>query len=76
MERFGNCEMAWTKESAIELFELYKGKEIIRDPKHPMHFYKIRKQDAWENWEKKRTDLSMSEKRKWRTYCHLSDGRK
>jgi hypothetical protein len=23
-------------------------KEIIWDPKHPMHFNKIRKQDAWE----------------------------
>jgi len=37
--------MAWTKESAIELIELYKREEIIWDP---MHFYKIRKQDAWE----------------------------
>jgi len=24
LERFGNCEMEWTKESVIELFELYK----------------------------------------------------
>ena len=28
------------------------------------------------NWEKKWTDTSMRAKRKWRTYCHLSDGRK
>jgi len=40
--------MEWTQETAIELFELYKRKEIIWDPKHPMHFNKIRKQDAWE----------------------------
>jgi len=48
IERFGNCEMVWTQERVIELTELYKRKEIILDPKHPMHFNKIRKQDAWE----------------------------
>ena len=32
--------------------ELYKRKEIIWDTMHPMHFYKIRKQDAWEVVEK------------------------
>jgi len=40
--------MEWTQESAIELIELYKRKEIIMDLKHPMHFNKIRKQGAWE----------------------------
>ena len=40
--------MVWTQERVIELTELYKRKEIILDPKHPMHFNKIRKQDAWE----------------------------
>jgi len=40
LERFGNCEMEWTEESVIELIELYKRKEIISDPKHPMHFSK------------------------------------
>jgi hypothetical protein len=40
-----------------------------------MHFNKIKKKDAWEELEKKWTDPSMSAKRKWRTYCHLSDGR-
>jgi len=44
--------MEWTQESAIELIELYKRKEIIWDPKHPMHFNKIRKHDAWEELEK------------------------
>ena len=52
LERFGNCEMEWTQESVIEFSELYKRKEIIWDPKHPMHFNKIRKQDAWEELEK------------------------
>jgi hypothetical protein len=40
--------MEWTQESVIELIEFCKRKEIIWDPKHPMHFNKIRKQDAWE----------------------------
>jgi len=40
--------MEWTEERATELIELYKRKEIIWGPKHPMHFNKIRKQYAWE----------------------------
>jgi len=30
------------------IHQIYKRKEIIWDPKHPMYFNKIRKQDAWE----------------------------
>jgi len=74
--RFGNCEMEWTQESVIGLIELYKRTEIIWDSKHPMHFNKIRKQDAWEELGKEITGPSMTAKRKWRTYCNLSDGRK
>jgi len=37
------------RKSVIEFIELYKRKEIIWDPKHPMYFNKIRKQDAWED---------------------------
>jgi hypothetical protein len=37
--------MEWTQENVIEIIELYKTKEIIWDP---MHFNKIKKQDAWE----------------------------
>jgi len=44
--------MEWTQESVIELIKLYKRKEIIWDPKHPMHFNKIRKQGAWEELRK------------------------
>ena len=40
--------MEWTQESVIELIELYKRREIIWNPKHPMHFNKFRNQDAWE----------------------------
>jgi len=40
LERFGNCEIEWTEGSVIELIELYKRKQIIWDPKHPMHFSK------------------------------------
>jgi hypothetical protein len=33
----------WTQENVIEFVELYKRKEIIWGPKHPMHFNKIKK---------------------------------
>ena len=48
LERFCHCEMECTQEIVVEFIELYKRKEIIWDPKHPMHFNKIKKQDAWE----------------------------
>jgi hypothetical protein len=41
--------MQWTHENVIEFIEFYKRKEIIWDPKHPMHFNKIKIQDAWED---------------------------
>jgi hypothetical protein len=40
--------MGWNQENVVKLIELDKKKEIIWDSKHPMHFNKIRKQDAWE----------------------------
>jgi hypothetical protein len=40
--------MEWTQESVTEFIELYKRKEILWDPKHPMRFNKIKKKDAWE----------------------------
>jgi hypothetical protein len=40
--------MEWSQESVIELIELYRRKQIIWDPKQPMHFNKIGKQDTWE----------------------------
>ena len=40
--------MEWTQESVIKFIEIYERKEIIWDPKHTMHFNKIRKQDARE----------------------------
>jgi hypothetical protein len=30
------------------IYQTFKRKEIIWDPKHPMHFNKIKKQYAWE----------------------------
>ena len=57
LERFDNCEMERTQETVIEFIELYKRKEIILDPKHPTHFYKIRKQDAWEELRKEMNSL-------------------
>jgi hypothetical protein len=40
--------MEWTQESVIDFIELYKRKEIIWDPKHPVQFKKNLKKDAWE----------------------------
>jgi len=53
LERVFYCEMKWTQESVIEFIQLYIIIIIIIiiiicDPKHPMHFNKIKKQDAWE----------------------------
>jgi len=75
LERVGNCEMEWTQESVIELIELYKRKEIIWDPKHLMHFNKIRKQVAWEKLGKE-MNRPVDECKKNMENCHLSDGRK
>jgi hypothetical protein len=52
LERFCHCEMQWTQQNVIEFIELYQTKEIRWDPKHQMHFNKIKKQDAWEKLEK------------------------
>jgi hypothetical protein len=41
-----------------------------------MYFNTIRNNLHGKNWEKEWTDSSMCAKRKWRSYCHLSDGRK
>jgi len=69
--------MEWTEGSARELIELYKKKINNMGPKAPNAFYQNQKARCMgRNWEKKRTDPSMSAKRKWRIYCHLSDGRK
>jgi hypothetical protein len=35
--------MEWTQENVIEFIELYKRKEIIWDPKHPMNLKNIEK---------------------------------
>jgi hypothetical protein len=40
--------MEWTQESVIEFIELYKRKEIIWGPKHPMHFNKMKIRKAVE----------------------------
>ena len=53
VEPFGNCEMDWTEESAIELIEVYKRKEIVWDPKHSKHFTKLESKMHGRNWENK-----------------------
>ena len=75
VERFGNCEMEWTQKSVIEFIEPYKRKEIIWDPKHPMHFNKIRKQNAWEELGKERNrpvDECVSANLSWKEMAFLN----
>jgi len=60
--------MEWIQESLIELIELYKRKELIWEPKHPMHFNKIRKQDAWKELGKEMNRLVDECKKKMENY--------
>lgn len=45
---FCHCvlQMEWIQERVIKFVEGYKGKEKVWDPKQPLHFNKIKKQDA------------------------------
>ncbi|RXG68728.1 hypothetical protein Avbf_01717 [Armadillidium vulgare] len=38
----------WSQEDSIELIEEYKKFEILWDPKHNLHYNKIKRQEAWE----------------------------
>jgi len=38
--------MEWTQERVIKFVEGYERKEKVWDPKQPLHFNKIKKQDA------------------------------
>jgi len=38
--------MEWTQERVIKFVEGYKRKEIVWDPKQPLHFSKMKKQDV------------------------------
>jgi hypothetical protein len=44
----GGVRMEWSQETIIQFIDEYKKRAIIWDPKHPLHFNKVRKQDAWE----------------------------
>lgn len=45
-------QMEWTQERVIVFIEGYDREEIIWDPQHPLHFNKIKKQDARQKLEK------------------------
>ncbi|CAG9771224.1 unnamed protein product [Ceutorhynchus assimilis] len=44
-----SIEMEWTEDSVLEFIEIYRGKEILWNNKHPRYFNKIQKNDAWED---------------------------
>jgi hypothetical protein len=41
-------KMESSQETVIQFIDGYKKKAIILDPKHPLHFNKTKKHDAWE----------------------------
>lgn len=43
-----NGKMEWTETNTIQLIELYQLKRMLWDAKHPQHFHKLVKYDAWE----------------------------
>jgi hypothetical protein len=40
--------MEWTKANTLHFTELYRSKEMLWNAKHPRHFNKILRNDAWE----------------------------
>jgi hypothetical protein len=44
----GVVRMEWSQETIIQFIDEIKKRPIIWDPKHPLHFNKVRKQDVWE----------------------------
>jgi hypothetical protein len=40
--------MEWTEEKCLELTSAYEKQEILRNVKHPQHYNKLRRYDAWE----------------------------
>jgi hypothetical protein len=57
----------------LQFIELDKRKYIIWGPKHPMHFNRIKKQEAWEKLGKEMNRPVDERKKK---NCELSDVRK
>jgi hypothetical protein len=68
--------MEWTQESVLEFIELSKRKEVIWEPKHPIHCNKVKKQSAWGELAREMKRPVDGCKNYWRTYCHFADGRK
>lgn len=59
--------MEWNKNDIIHFIEVYRKYELVWNPKHPAHFNKFRKQDAWEEIAKE-LDRSVDECKKKMEY--------
>lgn len=40
--------MRWTETNTVQFIDLYRNQRVLWDPRHPQHYNKIRKHDAWE----------------------------
>lgn len=40
--------MEWSEENTLRFIDLYKNKEVLWNAKHPSHFNRVRRNDAWE----------------------------
>lgn len=41
--------MPWSRESVLQFVEIYHSLDVLWDPKHPYHYDKEQKQEAWED---------------------------
>ncbi|XP_069696033.1 uncharacterized protein [Periplaneta americana] len=41
--------MEWTQEKTLLLIERYRSKPILWDPRHPQHYNKVNKHEAWQD---------------------------
>jgi hypothetical protein len=67
--------MEWNKNDVKDFIELYHQKILIWNPQHPGHFNKIKKQDAWTEIASKIGRPVEQCKRRWKIFCHHSEGK-
>lgn len=41
--------MEWSEEKCLQLIDFYQEKRLLWDSKHPQHYNKLKRNDAWED---------------------------
>jgi len=68
-------KMEWTQERVLIFIKGYNREEIIWDPQHPLHFNKIKKQDAREELAKEiNSSVDECKKKIWNIFSSLRLG--